>query len=161
MCGRGTQTIGPRRRARGSTAPDPARRAASSAKRSSAPGRREAAPSKHCFHSAMHGLWNIPESSSTERTICPQGTRRPMLLRLCFPLKWAQKDLCRPDSSRPGAAGDPMGESARRATPAAVPDSAHVPPQNLEAEESVLGAMMLSPGAIGVVSEIVDAKDFY
>jgi replicative DNA helicase len=35
------------------------------------------------------------------------------------------------------------------------------PPQNLEAEESVLGAMMLSPGAIGAVSEIVDASDFY
>ena len=36
-----------------------------------------------------------------------------------------------------------------------------VPPQNLEAEESVLGAMMLSPGAIGAVSEILDASDFY
>src|SRR5207248_5491554 len=30
-----------------------------------------------------------------------------------------------------------------------------------EAEESVLGAMMLSPGAIGAVSEILDAGDFY
>src|SRR5436305_8864980 len=53
-----------------------------------------------------------------------------------------------------------MVESGRMATLAAVPDSAPVPPQNLEAEESVLGAMMLSPGAIGVVSEILDAKDF-
>ena len=44
---------------------------------------------------------------------------------------------------------------------AQVSDSALVPPQNLEAEESVLGAMMLSPGAIGAVSEIVDAGDFY
>src|ERR671936_641904 len=34
-------------------------------------------------------------------------------------------------------------------------------PQSLEAEESVLGAMMLSPGAIGAVSEILDASDFY
>ena len=42
-----------------------------------------------------------------------------------------------------------------------VSDNALVPPQNLEAEESVLGAMMLSPGAIGAVSEIVDAGDFY
>ncbi len=40
-------------------------------------------------------------------------------------------------------------------------DAAPVPPQNLEAEESVLGAMMLSPGAIGAVSEILDAGDFY
>src|SRR6266536_2877560 len=35
------------------------------------------------------------------------------------------------------------------------------PPQNLEAEESVLGAMLLSPGAIGAVSEVLDASDFY
>jgi replicative DNA helicase len=39
--------------------------------------------------------------------------------------------------------------------------TAPVPPQNLEAEESVLGAMMLSPGAIGAVSEALDAGDFY
>jgi replicative DNA helicase len=40
---------------------------------------------------------------------------------------------------------------------------AHVPPQNLDAEESVLGAMMLSPGAIAVVSEILssDGREFY
>jgi replicative DNA helicase len=40
---------------------------------------------------------------------------------------------------------------------------AHVPPQNLDAEESVLGAMMLSPGAIAVVSEILssDGAEFY
>jgi replicative DNA helicase len=31
----------------------------------------------------------------------------------------------------------------------------------LEAEESVLGAMMISPGAIGAVSEVLDAGDFY
>src|SRR6266581_2499823 len=36
-----------------------------------------------------------------------------------------------------------------------------VPPQNLEAEESVLGAMMLAPGAIGAVSEVLSAADFY
>src|SRR5207248_2687043 len=46
-------------------------------------------------------------------------------------------------------------------TPAAVPARAPGPPQNLEAEDSVPGAMMLCPGAIGVVSEILDAKDFY
>src|SRR5918995_1599601 len=39
--------------------------------------------------------------------------------------------------------------------------SPHVPPQNLEAEESVLGAMLLSPGAIGAVTEILSAEDFY
>jgi replicative DNA helicase len=46
---------------------------------------------------------------------------------------------------------------------AAMPPSAalQVPPQNLEAEESVLGAMLLSPGAIGAVTEILSADDFY
>src|SRR5215208_6848401 len=44
---------------------------------------------------------------------------------------------------------------------AQVPENALVPPQNLEAEESVLGAMMISPGAIGAVSEILGAGDFY
>jgi replicative DNA helicase len=38
---------------------------------------------------------------------------------------------------------------------------APVPPQNLDAEESVLGAMMLSPGAIDAVSEVLDAGHFY
>ncbi len=36
-----------------------------------------------------------------------------------------------------------------------------VPPQHLEAEESVLGAMLLSPVAVGTVSEILSASDFY
>jgi replicative DNA helicase len=40
-------------------------------------------------------------------------------------------------------------------------EQALVPPQNLDAEESVLGAMMLSPGAIGAVTEELDAGDFY
>ncbi len=52
-------------------------------------------------------------------------------------------------------------ESSRMAQLAPVASAAPVPPQNLEAEESVLGAMMISPGAIGAVSEIVDAGDFY
>src|SRR5262245_49500366 len=49
----------------------------------------------------------------------------------------------------------PMAQAA----PAA--PTAPVPPQNLDAEESVLGAMMLSPGAIGAVSEVLSAVDFY
>ena len=35
--------------------------------------------------------------------------------------------------------------------------TAPVPPQNLDAEESVLGAMMLSAGAIAAVSEVLAA----
>ena len=39
--------------------------------------------------------------------------------------------------------------------------TARVPPQNEEAEEAVLGAMLISPDSIGTVSELVDAGDFY
>ncbi len=39
--------------------------------------------------------------------------------------------------------------------------TAPVPPQSTDAEEAVLGAMMLSPGAIAVVSEILEGTDFY
>jgi replicative DNA helicase len=50
---------------------------------------------------------------------------------------------------------------ARMAT--ALRDTAPVPPQNLDAEESVLGAMMLAPGAIAAVSEVLDSegREFY
>jgi replicative DNA helicase len=51
--------------------------------------------------------------------------------------------------------------SAQVAQIGQAPETAPVPPQNLDAEESVLGSMMLSPGAIGAVSEILDASDFY
>jgi replicative DNA helicase len=40
-------------------------------------------------------------------------------------------------------------------------DDRRVPPQNLEAEESVLGSMMLSAEAIADVVEILDVEDFY
>src|SRR5205823_3515052 len=64
----------------------------------------------------------------------------------------------------PSRAGNPQGrlpQSGPVAQLAPVTPTAPVPPQNLEAEESVLGAMMISPGAIGAVSEILDAGDFY
>jgi replicative DNA helicase len=46
---------------------------------------------------------------------------------------------------------------------AAVRQEPQVPPQNLDAEESVLGAMMLSTGAIAAVSEVLsgDGREFY
>src|SRR5213595_1602001 len=49
------------------------------------------------------------------------------------------------------------------ATPAQALATAPLPPQNLDAEESVLGAMMLSPLAIGAVTESsnLSAADFY
>jgi len=57
--------------------------------------------------------------------------------------------------------GRAVVDSSSVAQVAQLSSAAPVPPQNLDAEESVLGAMMLSPGAIGAVSEILDAGDFY
>jgi replicative DNA helicase len=53
--------------------------------------------------------------------------------------------------------------SERMAAVAMSRDSAPVPPQNLDAEESVLGAMMLSSAAIAAVSEVLsnDGREFY
>src|SRR5436190_22726667 len=41
------------------------------------------------------------------------------------------------------------------------PKSSSLPPQDLDAEESVLGAMLVSPTAVAVVSELLQADDFY
>jgi replicative DNA helicase len=51
---------------------------------------------------------------------------------------------------------------ATNGAPTAVAEP-QVPPQNLDAEESVLGAMMLSPAAIAAVSEVLspDGREYY
>jgi replicative DNA helicase len=64
--------------------------------------------------------------------------------------------------STPGKSAARVVHSARVTPVAQLAEAAPIaPPQNLEAEESVLGAMLLSPGAIGAVSEVLDASDFY
>ena len=70
--------------------------------------------------------------------------------------------MSKTETSRPRRAEERVIHSAGMAPVAQLADTAPIaPPQNLEAEESVLGAMMLSPGAIGAVSELLDASDFY
>ena len=49
---------------------------------------------------------------------------------------------------------------ARMSQLADLPQTAPVPPQSLDADESVLVAMPLSPGATGAVREILDAGQF-
>ncbi|MCX7619646.1 MAG: replicative DNA helicase [Acidimicrobiales bacterium] len=41
------------------------------------------------------------------------------------------------------------------------PEPGRVPPHNLQAEESLLGAMLLTKDAIAVASEVLSAEDFY
>src|SRR4029078_11253083 len=70
--------------------------------------------------------------------------------------------MSKTDSSTPGKTASSVVHSARVTPVAQLAEAAPIaPPQNLEAEESVLGAMLLSPGAIGAVSEVLDAGDFY
>src|SRR5258705_2779806 len=73
----------------------------------------------------------------------------------------AQNDVFTTNLSPGGGRPPRLVDSETMAQLAPVASNATVPPQNLEAEESVLGAMMISPGAIGAVSEILDASDFY
>jgi replicative DNA helicase len=66
------------------------------------------------------------------------------------------------DFEAAAAAPAPAAAVNGAATEAALPPpNATVPPQSLEAEESVLGAMMLSPGAVDAVSELLEPGDFY
>jgi replicative DNA helicase len=76
----------------------------------------------------------------------------------------AKNDLFTTDISTSGSGPRRVVESARMTlapVPSTAPSPGTVPPQNLEAEESVLGAMMIAPGAIAAVTEILDAGDFY
>lgn len=60
------------------------------------------------------------------------------------------------------AFGSPAGKvAARRDRPHAGTAFAGIPPHDLDAEQSVLGAMLDSPSAVDVASEILRADDFY
>ena len=104
---------------------------------------------------------NFPLGASFSPTGVVRGCWEPVFPYACKP---AAVDPSGPVESAvvqtfPGRAGSywiPRMAQLAQASP-----TAPVPPQNLEAEESVLGAMMLSPGAIGAVSEVLDASDFY
>ena len=57
--------------------------------------------------------------------------------------------------------GPPPSEPPRRSSNPARPAASRVPPHNIAAEESLLGAMLLSKDAIADAIEIVEAADFY
>src|SRR5438128_10944264 len=79
-----------------------------------------------------------------------------------FPPQKAEKDMSRTHLPTDGNTRTGVVHSDRVTPVAQLAEAAPIPPpQNLEAEESVLGAMLLSPGAIGAVSEVLDASDFY
>ena len=86
------------------------------------------------------------------RTCVPSPCNRPVSFR---------RDPVRKTVVHPLKLALPATTNSDVAMLAPSTQDAPVPPQNLDAEESVLGAMMLSPGAIGAVSEVLDASDFY
>jgi hypothetical protein len=65
------------------------------------------------------------------------------------------------DRRRIDAATPPAAANGRSSTATPQPPGGQVLPQHLEAEENVLGAMMLAPGAIIAVRDVLDASDFY
>src|SRR5262249_33287885 len=101
------------------------------------------APSEKRFHRGVRFVCEHTFSYGCSGDNCPSRTR-PLVHTRCVGRAW----------------GFYSGLVAVQALDTAS-QTAPVPPQNLEAEESVLGAMMLSPGAIGAVSEVLDAGDFY
>src|SRR5919204_481249 len=114
---------------------------------------------------AARGLWNCSRTSRSEQINRPQC--RPVGVGTCVPLclqsaATGREGACR-KGHRPALPRSARAwlRRSRMAQLAQASQTAPVPPQNLEAEESVLGAMMLSPGAIGAVSEALDAGDFY
>lgn len=62
------------------------------------------------------------------------------------------------DRRRAAETAEPSTNGAAAPVPA---QTGNVPPQHLEAEENVLGAMMLAAGAIVAVRDILDPADFY
>src|SRR5437660_4778418 len=79
-----------------------------------------------------------------------------------FPCKLPLTDMSKTRLPTDGKRPERVVHSAHVTPVAQLAEAAPIaPPQNLEAEESVLGAMLLSPGAIGAVSEVLDASDFY
>ena len=88
-------------------------------------------------------LWSVPSpAGDTMRTCVPLSL---LTLGALFPLALsaAGRFDCAPVSAAPASL------------------EAVAPPQNVEAEESVLGAMLLSATAVGTVTEILDAPHFY
>src|SRR4029078_1902301 len=79
-----------------------------------------------------------------------------------FRCKYCQKDMSRTPHSTDGNLARGLISSGQVTPVAQLAETAPIaPPPNPEAEESALGAMLLSPGAIGAVSEVLDASDFY
>ena len=58
-----------------------------------------------------------------------------------------------------GRRGAGQGRNDQEPTFEALPDS--IPPQNLEAEEAVLGGILLEPDAIGRVADVLQPEAFY
>src|SRR3954464_2631613 len=89
---------------------------------------------------------------------------RPRRLGTCVPLscKPQEIDMSKTRLSTAGKPAPGVVHSAHVTPVAQLAEAAPIaPPQNLEAEESVLGAMLLSPGAIGAVSAVLDPGDCY
>src|SRR5437764_14951368 len=77
-----------------------------------------------------------------------------------FPISGVPATLTCSMFARPSIT-EPPGRSTSLSVQEQQSQVPNLPPQDLDAEESVLGAMLLSPNAISTVAEILDPEDFY
>ncbi len=113
------------------------------------------------------GIVDAGGISRSQRPKHPEraGDRRPSRMRTCVPIGLHRQSFAFPEQAtlelRTGMTLTEQRGWIARTDMAQAVQAAPVPPQSLDAEESVVGAMMLSPGAIAAVSEILDERDFY
>src|SRR6476659_5391505 len=114
----------------------------------------------HQFSTGPPGLWNLGGTCRKDRPFRPLPECEHTFYTSCMEQAFPHRNPPFHTLSAGGEAGSTTREMTAVAQALA---TAPVPPQNLDAEESVLGAMMLSPLAIGAVTESsnLSAADFY
>src|SRR6478735_499202 len=114
----------------------------------------------HHFSTGPSGLWILGGTCRKDRPFRPLPEHEHTFYTPCMEQAFPHRSPPFHTLSAAGEAGSTTREMTAVAQALA---TAPVPPQNLDAEESVLGAMMLSPLAIGAVTESsnLSAADFY
>src|SRR6478752_10429690 len=103
----------------------------------------------HHFSTGPSGLWILGGTCRKDRPFRPLPQHERTFYTSCMEQAFPHGNAPFHTLSAGGKAGSTTREMTAVAQALA---TAPVPPQNLDAEESVLGAMMLSPLAIGAVT---------
>jgi len=105
------------------------------------------------------GMMDLPQLSRCPRRLVQAGPIRP---RRPWRIPMVSVPLAGAPVPAPGEGGTRRSAGARevgRGDFEPLPES--VPPQNLEAEEAVLGGILLDPDAVGRVADVLQPEAFY